>query len=129
MPFCHECGLEVAEKDMACPACGAALSHSAAEELSPAATPSMSQLEENAAPDDQPLDDTIQEEKAVTNGVAETALEPIVTNDPGDTAHVGAGETGGRRSGLKQLAEGLLLNGRYRILRKIGGGGMGAVYL
>ncbi|HMT09503.1 MAG TPA: protein kinase, partial [Pyrinomonadaceae bacterium] len=37
--------------------------------------------------------------------------------------------TDGKRSGLKPLAEGTLLNGRYDIVRKIGGGGMGAVYL
>lgn len=37
--------------------------------------------------------------------------------------------TDGKRSGLKPLAEGTLLNNRYDIVRKIGGGGMGAVYL
>ena len=37
--------------------------------------------------------------------------------------------TDGKRSGLKPLSEGILLNGRYKIVKKIGGGGMGAVYL
>ncbi|MBX7054939.1 MAG: protein kinase [Pyrinomonadaceae bacterium] len=37
--------------------------------------------------------------------------------------------TDGKRSGLKPLSEGTLLNGRYKIVKKIGGGGMGAVYL
>jgi tRNA A-37 threonylcarbamoyl transferase component Bud32 len=40
-----------------------------------------------------------------------------------------AGSTGGRKSGSKQLEPGALLNGRYEIVRRIGGGGMGAVYL
>jgi serine/threonine-protein kinase len=40
-----------------------------------------------------------------------------------------AGDTGGRKPGLKPLAEATLLAGRYQIVRKIGGGGMGAVYL
>jgi eukaryotic-like serine/threonine-protein kinase len=42
----------------------------------------------------------------------------------------GKGDTDGRRSAkLKQLPEGTVLNNRYEIVRKIGGGGMGAVYL
>ncbi len=48
---------------------------------------------------------------------------------PGETANVAAGHTEGRRPGLKPLSEGKVLNGRYEIVRKIGGGGMGAVYL
>ena len=39
-------------------------------------------------------------------------------------------ETDGKKSAkLKPLEEGTVLNGRYEIVRKIGGGGMGAVYL
>ncbi|NOT46342.1 MAG: protein kinase [Acidobacteria bacterium] len=47
------------------------------------------------------------------------------------TSHnIGLGDTDGKRGGkLKPLAEGTVLNGRYEIIRKIGGGGMGAVYL
>jgi serine/threonine-protein kinase len=37
--------------------------------------------------------------------------------------------TGGHRPTVKQLASGTVLNGRYEIVRRIGGGGMGAVYL
>ena len=37
--------------------------------------------------------------------------------------------TGGHRPSAKQLAGGTVLNGRYEIVRRIGGGGMGAVYL
>ena len=39
------------------------------------------------------------------------------------------GDTDGKRAKLKPLSEGTILNGRYEIVRKIGGGGMGAVYL
>jgi serine/threonine protein kinase len=43
---------------------------------------------------------------------------------------MGLVDTDGRRSAkLKPLEEGTVLNGRYEIVRKIGGGGMGAVYL
>jgi hypothetical protein len=40
-----------------------------------------------------------------------------------------AGTTGGKRPSVKQLAANTVLNGRYEIVRRIGGGGMGAVYL
>lgn len=42
----------------------------------------------------------------------------------------GIADSGGKRVGkLKPLPEGTILNNRYEIIRKIGGGGMGAVYL
>lgn len=44
--------------------------------------------------------------------------------------NIGENDTDGRRSAkLKPLPEGTVLNSRYEVLRKIGGGGMGAVYL
>jgi serine/threonine-protein kinase len=43
------------------------------------------------------------------------------------TSHKGT--TGGHQPTIKQLDAGTLLNGRYEIVRRIGGGGMGAVYL
>lgn len=39
------------------------------------------------------------------------------------------GTTGGHQPAVKQLAANTVLNGRYEIVRRIGGGGMGAVYL
>ncbi len=52
-------------------------------------------------------------------------------NTASQTANnIGENDTDGRRSTkLKPLPEGTVLNGRYEVLRKIGGGGMGAVYL
>lgn len=44
------------------------------------------------------------------------------------TPNIGGG-TGGKKAKLKPLEEGTVLNDRYEIVRKIGGGGMGAVYL
>jgi serine/threonine-protein kinase len=46
------------------------------------------------------------------------------------TPNIGVTDTDGKKSAkLKPLDEGTILNGRYEIIRKIGGGGMGAVYL
>ncbi|HQU90663.1 MAG TPA: protein kinase [Pyrinomonadaceae bacterium] len=61
---------------------------------------------------------------------AETAI-PALSERSGDIARsTGLGDTDSRKAGkLKQLPEGTVLNGRYEVVRKIGGGGMGAVYL
>lgn len=55
-----------------------------------------------------------------------TSKEPLSPTTPNITI----GETDGKRGvKLKPLPEGAVLNSRYEIVRKIGGGGMGAVYL
>jgi serine/threonine-protein kinase len=55
-----------------------------------------------------------------------TNAEPKVNTE----SSLGRGDTDGKRSAkLKPLTEGTVLNNRYEIVRKIGGGGMGAVYL
>jgi serine/threonine protein kinase, bacterial len=70
----------------------------------------------------------------------EDSLAPISSNslggsftdnvqEPGKTSTPKEGTTGGKRPTVKQLAQGTVLNGRYEIVRRIGGGGMGAVYL
>ena len=48
---------------------------------------------------------------------------------PGTSTPKREGTTGGHRPTVKQLAANTVLNGRYEIVRRIGGGGMGAVYL
>lgn len=72
--------------------------------------------------------------------IGETSLAPISSDSLGgsftDSVHPPASAslpkestTGGHRPSVKQLAANTVLNGRYEIVRRIGGGGMGAVYL
>lgn len=71
------------------------------------------------------------ENAASTEVTAGTSGGEIAGGEGGSftTPNIGAESTDGRRSGLKPLAEGILLANRYKIAKKIGGGGMGAVYL
>ena len=48
---------------------------------------------------------------------------------PAGTGTPQRGTGGGHRNNVKQLEPGTILNHRYEIVRRIGGGGMGAVYL
>ena len=73
------------------------------------------------------------------------ASEPVVTGEPKPISSASLGGsytdnvvlettatprgTGGKRPAVKQLETNTILNHRYEIVRRIGGGGMGAVYL
>jgi serine/threonine-protein kinase len=97
--------------------------------------------EEDASPtpvveSDQQLSDTY---APATASEAGADLEPSIEKSTGEIQPVSEGEgvpptaragsTGGRQATSKQLEAGTVLNGRYEIVRRIGGGGMGAVYL
>ncbi len=67
---------------------------------------------------------------------ADTVIPPRKSSDnirsyttPNIGGSSGSDTDGKKRAKLKPLDEGTILNGRYEIIRKIGGGGMGAVYL
>jgi serine/threonine-protein kinase len=101
-------------------------------------SPDLEPLPEAGTGSDSNAADGTQLEKTFAPAEAQAALaQAAPARDTGEIRRSGesishtqrAGSTGGRKSGSKQLETGALLNGRYEIVRRIGGGGMGAVYL
>ncbi len=99
-----------------------------------AQTPSASEPAEPAEPPQ--LNATSAPAAAVASAARMEISEDKTTGEVGKRENkapvsetVRAGSTGGRKAAVQQLEAGALLNGRYEIVRRIGGGGMGAVYL
>jgi len=140
MAICRKCGSEIAEKATAC-LCGAPVQDVA---LSPGedsmefsetlSMPSQEQIAEGVPHDAAPrplAGDLAVDPNAKTEEKVDTGLAAAETNQPvADTSPSGTSAPGeGRTTGLRALSPGIILNSRYEIVRKIGGGGMGAVYL
>jgi serine/threonine-protein kinase len=140
MPECVECGAKVAPEESYCGNCGtkqlAPLEESAPEEnveaksdeREPASTSEASQLEITESPEEQtPSAPNTGEFKTVS---AESIDDPATDGNDLHTSKADrTGTTGAHAPTIKQLEATTVLNGRYEIVRRIGGGGMGAVYL
>src|SRR5829696_287181 len=142
MAECNVCGARISPGEHFCGNCGTQLAPSATELRTLAVT-----LGDEVAvqPEVQPVEVS---EAHEPSGDLETAVvesqstgeasAPISSSSLGGsfTDNVQApsktpreSTTGGHRPQVKQLAGNTVLNGRYEIVRWIGGGGMGAVYL
>ena len=150
MTECNACGARVSPDEHFCGNCGSQLVPSSAElrtvsanigddgEVRPewAETLEPEPADETPIIAEQPVSEILE-----TTVVAPEESTPISSNSlggsftdnvqaPGATAAPKReSTTGGHRPTVKQLAQNTVLNGRYEIVRRIGGGGMGAVYL
>jgi len=122
--FCSNCGTKnpVAAKESPAPTGDSADSSSesgnaaAAVLLEPTEEPGMGLVNESAGNED--------------HFISSASLGGSPTGEPIQVKHtIKKGDTGGRKATVKQLDPGSVLDSRYEIVRRIGGGGMGAVYL
>lgn len=144
MAECTECGAALEHGEHFCGSCGVSqppvsaefktLANAGAAEVSSALTSSAepeskaTTTGEVAHEDSQPLADSLEFARRISSsslgGSATGGIDNPQTSPPPRK-----GTTGGHQPAIKQLDGGVLLNGRYEIVRRIGGGGMGAVYL
>ncbi|MDQ2976880.1 MAG: protein kinase [Acidobacteriota bacterium] len=141
MPECLECGKQVVPGEAFCSSCGTKHPLGSTESKDPMdsqesggstgeGTGAAAALSTEAAPPGR-------EPKDLGRTNVSVDLEPplglggISTGElSGQGKHtIKKGDTGGRQPTVKQLDPGSILNARYEIARRIGGGGMGAVYL
>jgi len=142
MAECNACGARVSPDEQFCGNCGT-------QQLIPssAALRTMSATLEDEVDVRPPLETAAPAAARESSGSLETAfVDPASTGGtPISSASLGGlftdsvkipgtstpkeSTTGGHRPAVKQLATATVLNGRYEIVRRIGGGGMGAVYL
>jgi eukaryotic-like serine/threonine-protein kinase len=131
MADCIECGAQIAPGASFCGSCG---THQPpeSEKLKTVVNDSIAEAlpaeakEESRVSDPADAIETSHQLSPHSLGGSSTE-EPVKLPATSATAHKGT--TGGRLPAVNQLDPGTVLNSRYEIVRRIGGGGMGAVYL
>jgi len=119
MILCVECGAKVAPDEQFCGNCGKELR-------------TVSQLEESVSPSGDMESGNPRAESTNEPPEAPSRAGGSITGDVeshGTSIVPQKHTTGGHQPTAKQLDPATVLNGRYEIVRRIGGGGMGAVYL
>jgi serine/threonine-protein kinase len=137
MNLCSKCGAQLAPDENFCGVCGTRQLRDDTGLADPEGDASSANLENTAdgVTTIDPSDSTFgvttlnkpPEELSPTSSARGTGE---VADDEAPVSRTSRAETGtGRRSKPKALPAGKVLNHRYEIVRRIGGGGMGAVYL
>ena len=146
MAECNVCGARVSPGEHFCGNCGTQLVPSAKEFNSLSATLGDEVEVQVEAPPAEAAAAAPAEAHEPSGSLETTVVEPHSTGEAtptpsnslggsftdnvhGKTSTPKEGTTGGHKPSVKQLATNTVLNGRYEIVRRIGGGGMGAVYL
>jgi len=137
MAECNACGARVSPDEHFCGNCGTQQLPSSPELKTVAANLSEDGgLHLAQPPQPEPPASAIEPEPPVSEAI-EAEPKPVSSASIGgsytDNVHSETNSaprgTGGKRSSVKQLEPNTILNHRYEIVRRIGGGGMGAVYL
>jgi serine/threonine-protein kinase len=137
MAKCLECGTATVPGEAFCSNCGTKNPVAAADSNEPKSDAADNAGEAGGAAAAMSPE---QGKEAVSEGSDSGGLEADFVSDslgggitgdvPVQVKHtIKKGNTGGRQPTIKQLDPGSVLNVRYEIVRRIGGGGMGAVYL
>src|SRR5258705_6996774 len=128
MAECTECGARIGPEEQFCGSCGTPR---------PPASEELKTVSAVLSPEEEVHHVSIPEsvEKAITTDPVPISSSSLGGSSTGDVRVVGTsvtskkGTTGGHHPAVKQLDSGAVLNNRYEVVRRIGGGGMGAVYL
>ena len=122
MTTCPECQAKLTGDLPFCGQCGAEVSLNPRHDTDATSTPKEENAEQRSAAvtrvADPPSVQAVPEPKVVEPKAEEATAKPPSKRT-----------TGGHQPAIKQLDPATVLNSRYEIVRRIGGGGMGAVYL
>jgi len=131
MSQCIECGSAVVPGETFCSNCGTKHPVAAKDSNEPAGTAEGTSAAAAAAGSAAEDNSGNSSESSASEGLGNESMGGTSTGEVNVQAKhtVKRGTTGGHQPTIKQLDPGSVLNNRYEIVRRIGGGGMGAVYL